>query len=439
VDGTIIALADKARLEQFALLGRTRRLFRGWAPGEDGDGVSWATQSLGPHQFAVTWLGPGWVFDAYAGRQWAQDLADRRQAMRQADEGRRRQELAGAVARLRLGPRAERVLWAVYRAVLAGRRSVVRIPDVTLGRAVWGEAQAAWPTHWRTELSSLLGGLAWLHVADQAGDGDVFGSRTALLTHARDLRVDAEADACGEDCPGHGGPSHHHFLVNIGRGFLGVLERFASEDSDSGVRTYDFPVAGPKGAGPTLRAVGRTGRLVPVYLPARLGEPSVCASFTGRQLQLLQAVVREKVRPALPGRRRRRAAPRRAYLTEEGVLEGNCIPDRAGKTLLPCPLLDPEGRFEVFGGNGKRPGLGYRLLTPGRWMAKAGYGPDEVDDFLADLAGLKGRLGLTVVGIGRPNDEFIDLDKMRQLSATAAGSVALGRLHVRVFAKERCQ
>jgi hypothetical protein len=147
VDGAIIALADKARLEQFALLGRTHSLFHGWAPAQDGDGVSWATQSLGPHQFAVTWLGPGWVFDAYAGRQWAQDLAARRQAMRQADEGRRRQELAGAVGRLRLGRRAERVLWAVHRAVLAGRRSVVRIPDVTLGRAVWGEAQAAWPAH----------------------------------------------------------------------------------------------------------------------------------------------------------------------------------------------------------------------------------------------------------------------------------------------------
>jgi hypothetical protein len=49
-----------------------------------------------------------------------------------------RRRLQAGGAHLWLGPRAEQVLWAVHLAVVAQRRSVVLLPDVLLGQAVWG-------------------------------------------------------------------------------------------------------------------------------------------------------------------------------------------------------------------------------------------------------------------------------------------------------------
>ena len=99
------------------------------------------------------------------------------------------------------------------------------------------------------------------------------------------------------------GPRHKHFTVNIGRGFLGVLEQFGSAGDRPGVRKYEFKSRVVKDSGPTLKSVGKSGKLATVYLPAKIGEPAVCANFTPKQHRLLQAIVRETSRKT-KGKRR---------------------------------------------------------------------------------------------------------------------------------------
>ena len=224
--GLPFVLADKDRIDQFALLARTRQLFRHCEVWSDFQGLSWARRRIGEHCFAVSLLGPGWVFDEYAREALAEDLERRRAAVEEADADERQRQMDEIIANLQLGPIAERVLWAVHQRVIQAKLSVVRIPDRLLAQAVWGQDDAAWPRHWRTSLTKSLTSLGWLHLAAWPQDGPpLLGDQSALITHSADLRR-SENDGCDDDCPLLQGPRHTHFKVNIGRGFLGVLERF---------------------------------------------------------------------------------------------------------------------------------------------------------------------------------------------------------------------
>src|SRR5262249_8229559 len=161
--------------------------------------------------------------------------------------------------------------------VLQARASVIRVPDLHLRAAVWGPD---YPRHWRTDLGELLDGLAQLHVFDARDDEPALGTDTVLLTHAADLRG-KDGDGCDADCPARSGTPHGHFLLNAGRGFLGVVEQFAV-DEDDGIRRYEFRVSGCKGDTP-LREVGKTGRLGTAFLPCLLGVPDVCRRFSDAQ------------------------------------------------------------------------------------------------------------------------------------------------------------
>src|SRR5205809_156733 len=125
-------LADRVRVEQFSLLGRTRRPFHDAAVHVDADGVAWAVARLGPYAAAVTWLGNGRAFDPFARARprQADRLAAATAAMHAAGAARHAAELGRVTAGLRLGPRAEPLLWAVHRRVLADRASAVLVPDV---------------------------------------------------------------------------------------------------------------------------------------------------------------------------------------------------------------------------------------------------------------------------------------------------------------------
>jgi hypothetical protein len=325
---------------------------------------------------------------------------------------------------LRLGAHAERLLWAIHRAVLRARCSVLRLPERVLAQAVWGMQRTAWPRHRRQDLLAVLKGLSWLHLADWAEETPPpLGQDTALLTQVADLRDSPELDRCDEDCPDRDGPSHHHLQINVGCGFLGVLEQFARHDPQTGARVYDFRVRGRKGVA-TLRSVGKQGRLVSVYLPAKLGEPGACAALTPAQHRLLQALVRETTRQA---KRRRRE------LAETEVFAGNIVRGFHRKGSVACPLLDPNGRWVGFNGNRVRKGQGYRQSTPRGWQTKAGYAPDDVPAFLDDLAVLSRHLGLTAVALDRSGG-WSDLDQVRALTLTAPGRRTLRRLHLRVYA-----
>ena len=278
----------------------------------------------GDHCFAVTWLAAGWGFDLYACQRRAEPLAARRREMERANGHQHDEEFARVLGRLGLGECSERLLWTIHQQVLAARTSVLRLPDYVLADAVWGLDGR--PRHWRTDLLELLGGLTWLHVADWRGDEvPPLGTETALFTHAADLRGTTE-DQCDESCSDHRSPRHHHYLVNIGRGFLGVLEAFARAD-DSGVRNYNFPIGGAKSEARALWMAGKTGRLRTVFLLAVIGKPDVCATLTARQHKLLQALVREMTR----AKRRNRKD-----VFEPDVFSGNVLAPFHGKQHVTC-------------------------------------------------------------------------------------------------------
>lgn len=418
--GVPFVLADQDRTEQFALLARTRRLFRGFEVWTDAQGTTWARKRVGRHCFGISLLGPGWVFDPHAQQRRAEALLQRRQAMHEAADG-AREALNRIIAGLGLGPIAERLLWAVHQRIVQAKRSVVRIPDTLLAQAVWGAERGTASCHWRAKLTKTLQGLAWIHVTQWPEEGEpLFGQQSALLTHAADLRK-SRNDGCDDDCPAAGSGTHSHFLVNVGCGFLGILEQLGSASGDTGVRTYDFKI---RGKGATLQSLGKTGRLLSIYLPAKLGSPSACGRLTAGQHRLLQAIVRETTRNT---KRKRRD------LTEAEVFSGNWVVGmRQGKSLL-CPLLAADGAYVGFNGSKLRKGQGYRLTTPGGWLVKAGYGRDDLHDFLEDVAALAEPLGLIVVGFDVRNQQFLDLAQLRALAPTPAGRQRLANFHLRVY------
>jgi hypothetical protein len=421
--GLPFVLADKDRIAQFALLARTRQLFRDCEFWNDGQGLTWASRRIGDHCFAVSLLGPGWVFDDYARQARAEDLAARRAALEQVDTEERRRQLDEILARLQFGAVTERVLWAVHQRVMQAKSSVVRIPDRLLAQAVWGQDDTAWPRHWRTTIAKSLASLAWLHLAAWPQEGPpVLDDHSALITHSADLRRSAN-DGCDDDCPLLHGSRHKHFTVNIGRGFLGVLEQFARVNSP-GVRSYDLKLSDPRGSGPTLKSVGKSGKLTTLYLPAKLGPPSVCANFTPKQQGLLQAIVRETSR-------RTKGKPREVSQAE--VFPGNQIPGIQRKKSIVCGVLAPDGNYVGFNGNRKLKGLGYGLTTPGGWLFKAGYARDDLENFFNDLAALAGPLGLIAVGIHVPTRECLGLERLQALAGSVPGRQTLAQTHLRLY------
>ena len=363
---------------------------------------------FGDQVFAVTTLGAGWVIDIYASQKRADELAQQRLALQHADYTERCRAVAEAIEHVRPGRQAERLLWAIQQHVLAAESSVVRIPDEILAQAVWGRRRYAWPRHWRRDLIEVLEGLTWLHIATSPPtELPSFGAETALLTHVADLRGNDD-DVCDADCPRQGGQSHHHYLLNVGRGLLGLLERLVSPDDGSGVRTYDFAKNREQHEVRALRRLGKTGRLVSYYLPAKLGDPDRCGLLTPRQHSLIQAMVRETTRAALD---------RRLLACRVEIQAGNQIPDLQGRKGHSCPFLDAASHYVGFNGNKKRKGLGYRLLTPGGWLAKAGYAPSELRSFLRDLAVLEKNLGLQAIGVERTPGSFYDLERLQALEA----------------------
>jgi len=416
--------ADRARAQQFSVLGDGRRCLSGMDQWVDADGVAWLLRRHDNFACAVTWLGPGWVFDPYATTRWGEDLKVRQDRMNSANVAEHACELNKVIRLVRLGGRTERLLWCIHQQVVRTCSSVIRPPDLMLGQMLWGANRSRWPRQWRQDLADILGGLTWLHLCSAMEDRPpAFGPTTVLLTHVADLRG-TDDDRCDEHCPGRHEPQHHHYLINVGRGFLGSLEQFAVDDTERGLRTYRFPISGPRNSGPTLRRLGKTGNLVTIYLPAKLGDSDACNNYSRDQHRLLQAVVRETTRT-------RRPRGRRSSETE--VMTGNLVPRGSGRGRIICSHLDQDGAYVGFNGNGVRRGLGYYLCTPGGWLAKAGYAPDQVVRFLSDLAGLAESLGLTAVGFAKSSNVCYSLSQLQAI--VVATRPTLERQLMRIFTR----
>lgn len=416
-----MVLADQDRLELFALLGQSRRLFHEARTWTDAAGFAWTGTRTGSVGIALTWLGPGWVFDPVAQQERAEEYKECLQEMRKANEARHQRQLKKAVSEIRLGGHAERLLWAIHNAVHQCHSSLLHLPDCWLAEAVWGSEKGK-PQHWHQTLLMVLRSLAWLHAAPWTDDGAVppFGLSTALLTHVGDLRG-TEDDVCPDDCLVRN-VRHHHIQIDVGLGFLGVLEQFGRADLETGVRTYSFPTERSKKDDPALRRVGKTGKLISVFMPAKLGEPSACAAYTPHQHRLLQSLLRETTRAKRKSRKE---------VSEPEVFTGNLIAAFHGDNLVACPKLRKDVLYVGFNGNKRRKG-GYRLDTLKGWLFKGGYSPDKVTAFLSDLETLAKPLGLDVVGVSR-SLPHVGLDYLLERAASSVGFRHLAQFHVRVY------
>src|SRR5262249_53073655 len=117
-----------------------------------------------------------------------------------------------------------------------------------------------------------------------------------------------------------------------------------------------------------------------------------------------------------------------------------------GQGTLLCPLLRPNHRYVVFGGNGQRPGRGYRIAGhKGKgWLKRCGYtvpaSEEElikvVQEFLAELEGLSGPLDLVTAGLNPNTNCWLDLPQMQELARTVHGWRQLDAVHLRIYAPE---
>jgi hypothetical protein len=424
VTATSFVLADRYRVRQLLHLGQTRGLFYGFEPSIDGRGIGWAEKRIQDFVFATSWLGPGSYFDPGTRDLDRAEVEARRQEVQYADDARHLKELNATVRQLRFGGLSLRAFWAIHYQVLKSRSSEIRLPDVSLGHFLWGTSRADWPQHWHSELLSVLRSLSWLHVSeDIRDDSRELGGKTALLSSVEDLRGDPRND-CGDNCPDCNGPRHNHILVRIGRGFLGILESLAAPTDQNGVRTYSFPIDSRNKSAATLRRLGKTCRLMSVYLPAMLGNVDACRQFSSQEHRLLQALVRETTR---------KTKADRAELGEAEVSTENSVPLLSSRKMTRCPYLDATGRYVGFNGNGKRKRLGYLLASDGGWLYKAGYCLDDIEKFLRDLDHLSQVLGLIVVGLLPADRNWWTLSRMRCMTSTPSGRNLLRLLHVRIF------
>ena len=419
-------IADIERVAVLSALPRIHGLFQSANSFRDEQGVSWRSVPIANSAVGISVLGPGWVWDAAARTRSSKTYASKFSRARNATADQVDTQFADVFGKLRAGSLAERMLWVMHQQVLGLRSSHLIVPDLWLAEQVWGQDYGR-PHGWRQVVAAILEGLSWLHIADrpEGNENPHFCDETALLIRVRDFRSKPE-DRCHELCPMRGGAPHSHFLVDTGPGFLGILEA-CGEANEQGAREYRFPTAAKKGRSDfaSLRKLGKKGRLVSVYLPARLGDPEKCRSFSSRQRTLFQAMVRELSRT--PAKKRQSGSPFDTFI-------GNRIPVFNGPGFVVCEKLDPHATHVGFNGNGTRRGLGYRLSSEGGWLARSGYQPQrECATFVRDLGRLARLLGLTAVGIQRGN-QVVSLSEIQALVSTCHWR-QVDELHLRIYAR----
>ena len=172
-------------------------------------------------------------------------------------------------------------------------------------------------------------------------------------------------------------------------------------------------------------------------LPAKLFGPAAWSGLTPPQRRVVDGLMAEVTRHR-KGRDSDR--PDRA-----AVLAGDVVPGARSKSRVTCPFLRPEGRYITFGGNGRRPGKGYRVVGAAGtgWLAKCGYAPPSGAEgwprvaraFLVDLGRVAALLGLVVAGLDPKDGSWFDLAEMTAMAGTGTGWRRLDLLHLRVYGR----
>jgi len=337
--------------------------------------------------------------------------------------------------------RAAQVFMALHMLVLRQRSSVVMVPDVLLGQIAWGGDQSLWPQNWRQDRWAILHFLTHLRsgILRLAGDGwhPRFVAHGVALASVDDLKLCRPGgDSCSSACPmWNRGHHHSHYLCQIGLGFLGVLEHFAT-DQQQGQRIYDFS-APPEGEQrEAIEQERQAGTIVSVpALPAVFGA-SCWSGISPDGQHIMQSMLRELTRQGHGPKQRRDGG---AVVTN-GMARG-VVPARKA---VKCPLLAANATYVCFGGNGVRAGMGYLLVGRKRsgWLAKCGVAvpptpsgiATAVRQFFAELEKLRPLLGLTIVGVEPATGIWYSWSDLQHVARQRTWGAPLDAIHLRVYA-----
>jgi hypothetical protein len=419
----------------------------------DDDGVVWAVRfvpaangnSNGLFGFSISWHNSALPLDPQVRDQYEEAVKKAIAAPVGTKLKAARRKLDLMARQLRLYQRAEQILWAIHLAVMNQGSSTVLLPDVQLGQIIWGGDRASWPSDWRGQIMSVLKSLMSLRAEvlklspcewrPRVGATSVAVAYAELLALTR-----PQQDICRECCPMWGRPErHNHVLIQVGLGFLGVLENFMTGSPDWG-RTYDFTSTPKDEQGKLIREARRAGQIIPINAPTAILGNAKWSPLKGAPGRIVQALVREVTR--IPRGHRSEPSGR------PEVLVGNQTPGVKPNTRVTCPLLVADGRYVTFGGNGHRAGMGYTIIGKqgNGWLSKCGFSvPDDASalrkttkDFLANLAKLTEILGLIVVGL-QPTAggiQWLSIGDLCRMARSGACWRALTAVHLRVYSPE---
>jgi len=283
------------------------------------------------------------------------------------------------------------------------QRTDVMLPDVWLRQFIWG---GHWPKNWRASQRKRLGVR----------------------------RNDKRPARCQHDavvCPISGTNVRHRHYAPLPKLTFGLLESFAEAPLPNGHRIFWLHDGENKEQKNEAR---KMGLLVRAYWPGLLFGSSPKVGWTPRQQRLLQGIVYELTRP------------HKQKHGQHLVSGGKVITAGKGTYLVRCPLLDPERKYVVFGGNGLRRGRGYQIVgrTSKGWLHRAGFpaAPDRgspvriaaISMLLDNFEVLARDLELVVAGYHAKRKEWKGLSDLQACVKTGFGQDWLEECTVRIYA-----
>jgi len=283
------------------------------------------------------------------------------------------------------------------------QRTDVMIPYPWLRQFIWG---GRWPRNWRSQLQRRL---------------------NVGVDRGRPTRCQFDSAVC----PLSGTNVRHRHVIASSKATFGLLESFAESPSPNGHREFRLHDDANKELKRELR---KQGALIRAYWPGLLFGRGI--GWTVGQQRLLQGIVYELTRPH--GRTHR----------QHLVSGGRVITAGTGTHLVKCPLLDPQRKYVVFGGNGRRRGRGYQIVgrTSKGWLHRAGFpaapnrgSPDRIaaiSILLDNLEVLARDLDLVVTGYHARRREWKDISQLKDCVRTGFGQDWLEECTVRIFAPD---
>lgn len=226
---------------------------------------------------------------------------------------------------------------------------------------------------------------------------------------------------------------HEHYVYNVDKKSF-LFQNFNRTPFEN-FRDYNFDVFNPEFK--TKREeFQKKGELFYVYWPALILGSSRKVGWSWSQQRLVVGLVFELTRTA------RRLG---ADIVGE-VIRGAKVHNskKLTQNKVNCPLLHPDKEYVVFGGNGNRAGLGYRLAgkTGNGWVFRAGFldAPEVglskrreyLKTFLETLESLKDDLGLVPAALG--HGEWKSMDQLMDATRSENGMKWLEECTLRVFA-----